>query len=819
MNFNGGRVLNFLKFGVFYVIIILLTGCKSESVDKGLVLFVSAEVGELIRIGDGYILEDNKGIVEVVSDNILIAKNPGSISLNNRNGGELKLDISTEKTVDFFFSRKSLTQSVFYKDYLYDLSVSSVAFYDVEEILDIQITELNNLDIEIVYSDSSESTIRPFGHQASVLFPNLGLYNIIIKFNGREFLKAIDVTKVKNYGGEFKIENEADIVEKDIWLPSVTNIRDNYSISPVSHEVLTYSINGEDFSYLNYLDQIKSLSPETYIISVSNGKVRSNDSILTVKPLNEWLDINFSNINLPDNVYSELTNVIDLNPYKGKGELSVSIEGVEIFENKIRILDERISDFELTLKIGSHEKTKRVSVESGKFRFLDINTSTNVNVEKNNSIYGGKFLFSDVENRNGYWYSLRFINLGDGSLHNLSIYELPKEENCTFRLGEVDGISISANTINTTNNKNGYVDNILDFVCDSSVNSDVIRVSDSDFLDPNERFSYSFTQDENTDVSVNLTRFGDYVIESLPLFIVNNFNSERILVFDLEDVSVLSTSASGININKEGLLVFDSNIQDGAQINITSNNYPELNKNINFSLSVIDIGNMDVINDDFSTNLIVSDEYIVDGVKTITSDNVEQVSDLTVPILVSDELGNVHDISEYTTLGSTPPNLGINVFDKKLVVDTSLSPQTYPVSINGPKGEPLGSINIDVLDTPINVVTRFNLKSSAGKFGTGKQISIELMDLSGGKFRLPLGDMGDVDGWKFGLEASQRLFSNSGGRILVSDSGELDRIGPIGSGYRNNLLIEENLSNQLSDVCSVFEDDVISPILQCISIP
>ncbi|MFA0016570.1 hypothetical protein AB4391_25095, partial [Vibrio lentus] len=73
--------------------------------------------------------------------------------------------------------------------------------------------------------------------------------------------------------------------------------------------------------------------------------------------------------------------------------------------------------------------------------------------------------------------------------------------------------------------------------------------------------------------------------------------------------------------------------------------------------------------------------------------------------------------------------------------------------------------------------------------------------------------------WKFGPEASQRLFSNSGGRILISDSGELDRIGPIGSGYRNNLLIEESLSSQLSDVCSVFEDDAISPILQCISIP
>ena len=828
MNCNGDNILKSIKFSIFYIFIILLTGCKSESVEKGSITFVNAEIGELIRIDDGYLFEDSEGIVEVVSKNILIAKNAGSILLNNRNGGELKIDISAEKTIDFFFSRESLTQEVFFKDYLYDLSVSSVVFSDVEGIVDVKITELNNLDIEVVHSNSpgsklspyiTGSKLRPFGHQTSVLFPNLGIYNIIIKFNDREFLKVIDVTKIKNYEGDFKIENEADIVEGDIWLPSVTNIGENDSISQVSHQVLTYSINGEYFSYLNYLDQVKSLAPGAYIISVSNGKVRSNDSILTVNPLSEWLDLNFSNIILPDKVYSDLINVIDLNPYKGKGKFSVSIEGIEIFDNKIKILDKKISNFELTLEIGSHLKSKRVSVENGKFRFLDINTSTNVNVERNNSIYGDKFIFSDVKNRNGYWFSLRFINLGDGTLHNLSIYDLPIEENCRFRLGEIDRISISANTINTTNDENGYTDNIIDFVCSSSVNSETIRVSDSKMLDPNEKFGYSFTQDENTDVTFNLSKLGDYILESLPLLIVNNFNSERIIAFDFEDVSVLSTSASAININKDGLLVFDSNVQDGAQINITSNNYQELNKNINLSLSVLDVNNLDVINDDFSTNLILSDEYIVDGVKTITSDNVEQVSDLVVPILVSDGNGNTHDISEFTTLQSTSQNLGINVVDKKLIVDTSVSPKTYPVSFNGPKGEPLGNFDVDVLDTPINVVTRFNLNSSTGKFGAGKQISIELTDLSGVKFRLPLGDMGDVDGWKFGLEASQRLFSNSGGRILISDSKELDKIGPIGSGYRNNLLIEESLSSQLSDVCSVFEDDAISPILQCISIP
>ncbi|PMG24525.1 hypothetical protein BCU76_05075 [Vibrio lentus] len=819
MNCNGGNILKSIKFSIFYVIVILLTGCKSESPEKGLITFVSAEIGELIRIDDGYIFEDNEGIVEVVSDNILVAKKSGSILLNNRNGGELKVDISEEKTIDFFFSRKSLTQEVFFKDYLYDLSVSSVVFSDVEGIVDIEITELNNVDIEVVHSNSSESKIRPFGHQTSVLFPDLGIYNIIIKFNDREFLKVIDVTKIKKYGGDFKIENEADIVEGDIWLPSVTNIGENDSISPVSHEVLTYSINGEYFSYLNYLDQVKSLAPETYIISVSNGKVQSNDSILTVNPLSEWLDLNFSNIILPDKVYSGLTNVIDLKPYKGKGKLSVSIEGIEIFDNKIKVLDKKISNFELTLEIGSHVKSKRISVENGKFRFLDINTSTNVNVERNNSIYGNKFIFSDIKNKNRYWFSLRFINLGDGTYHKLSIYELPIEEDCKFRLGEIDGISISANTINTTNDENGYIDNIIDFVCSSSVNSEIIRVSDSKMLDPNDKFGYSFTQDENTDVTVNLTKFGDYVIESLPLLIVNNFNSERILAFDFEDVSVLSESASKININREGSVVFDSTIQDGSQINIVSNNYPDLNKNISLSLSIIDVNHMDVINDDLFTSLIVSDSYIVDGVRTITSNNVEQVSNLVVPILVSDGTGNVHDISEYTTFQSTSQNLGINVVDKKLVVDTSVSPKTYPVSINGPKGEPLGDFDVDVLDTPINVVTRFRLDSSTGKFGTGKQISIELTDLSGVKFRLPLGEMGDVDSWRFGLEASQRLFSNSGGRILISDSDELDRMGPIGSSYRNNLLIEESLSSHLSDVCSVFEGDAISPILKCISIP
>ncbi|MFA0551260.1 hypothetical protein AB4538_10400, partial [Vibrio lentus] len=432
---------------------------------------------------------------------------------------------------------------------------------------------------------------------------------------------------------------------------------------------------------------------------------------------------------------------------------------------------------------------------------------------------GKKFIFSDVKNKNRYWFSLRFINLGDGTYHKLSIYELPIEEDCKFRLGEIDRMSISVNTINTTNDENGYIDNIIDFVCSSSVNSEIIRVSDSKMLDPNEKFGYSFTQDENTDVTVNLTKFGDYVIESLPLLIVNNFNSERILAFDFEDVSVLSESASKININREGSVVFDSTIQDGSQINIVSNNYPDLNKNISFSLSIIDVNNMDVINNDLFTSLIVSDSYIVDGVRAITSNNVEQVSNLVVPILVSDGTGNVHDISEYTTFQSTSQNLGINVVDKKLVVDTSVSPKTYPVSINGPKGEPLGDFDVDVLDTPINVVTRFRLDSSTGKFGTGKQISIELTDLSGVKFRLPLGEMGDVDSWRFGLEASQRLFSNSGGRILISDSDELDRMGPIGSSYRNNLLIEESLSSHLSDVCSVFEGDAISPILKCISIP
>ncbi|MGR5295221.1 hypothetical protein ACPV5U_00260 [Vibrio mediterranei] len=838
MSLNKNHLINIFKLCLLFIFIILVSGCRrdgnhiNDSVDydanRDMVYFVSAEVDEVIRIEDGYALKLDSGgdasIVDIINENTLLAKKPGSIILENMNGSVIELEISTEKTVDFFLSRKSLVEELFYKDYLYDLSVSSVVFSDIEGIVDIEITELNNKYIEVVNSGSSESTSHLLEDQVSVSFSNAGNYNIIIKFNDREFLKVIDVTKIKTYRGVLKIkngpQNSTDIVEGDIWIPSVTNIDEKNLISPVDREVLTYYINGDKYNYFRYLDRIRSLAPGTYTISVSSGELQSNNSFLTVRPLSEWLAINFTNISLPDKVYSELINFVNLHPYKGKSTLSTSTEGIEIYDNRIKVLDKNINDFNLTLKINDYVKTKHVFVEHGKFRFNSFYTSTNINVEQNKTTYGDRFIFSDVKNGNGYWYWLEFINLGDGTMHRLSPFELPSTERCSFRLGEIDRISISATTINTINDEDGYTDNVIDFVCSSSVDSEVVRVSDSRALEPEHKFGYSLFQNENQDVTFSLTMLGEYFLQSLPLLVVNDFNAESIPVFDFDDISISSESAAKIAVNEFGSLVFESGLLDGSQINIISSTYPELNKNIFLTIDSINANNVVVINGDISSTTIVSDDYIVDGLRNIKSDNVKQVGDFEVGLLALDEVtGEVHDISEYLNLESTPQNLGLEVVDKKLIIDTGLSPKTHLVNIFGPEGEFISNFDIEVLNSPINLTTRFNLRSSTGKFGTGKNISIEFTELSGKKIRIPLGVMNDINSWEFGLEASSQLFSSSGGRILIADKEVLDEIGPIGSSYRNDLLIEENLSNRLLDVCNVFEDDMLSTIIQCNSIP
>ncbi|OIN29056.1 hypothetical protein [Vibrio barjaei] len=831
MNLNKYNLFNLFKFGSLSIILVFFWGCRSDGdyisdgmdydANKGTVYFVDAEVDEVIRIEDGYSLKLNsgdEGIVDVINENMLVAKKPGSILLENIEGSVIELGISTEKTVDFFFSRKSLVQEFFYKGYLYDLSVSSVVFSDIEGVVDIKITELNNAYIEVVNSDTSKSKNRPLGHQTSVSFPKAGTYSMIIKFNDREFLKVIDVAKNKEYTGALKIKNNADMVEGNIWIPSVTNIDEGNSLSLVDEEVLTYSINGENYNYFSYLDRIESLAPATYTISVSSGELQSNSSLLTVNPFSEWLDINFRNISLPDKIYSELTNVVDLYPYKGKGKLSASIEGVEIFDNKIRVLDKNINDFELTLEIGRHIKSKHIIVEHGEFIFKRLRTSENVDVEKNKSVYGDKFIFSDVKNRNGYWYWLEFINLGDGTSHRIYPFELPRMEVCGFRFGEIDQISISSRGIYVNNNVNGNVDNVMDFVCSSSVNSQVIRVSDSRQLKPEHKFG--FFQSQGQDVKFSLTLLGNYILESLPLLSTNDFNAESIPIFDFDDTLVSTDSASKVRVDKFGSLIFDSDVQDGTQIKIISNAYPELNKNIFISVESINANNIEVINGDISSNVIISDEYIVDGVRRIKSNNVDQVRDFEVGLLVLDDTtGKVHDISERIYVESTSQSLGFDIYGKRLIIDTNLSPMMYPVNIYGPSDEFITNFDIKVLDSPINLTTRFNLKAKTGKFGTGKNISLELTELSGKKIRFPLGVMNNVDSWRFGLEASAQLFASSGGRVLIADSDVLDEIGPIGSSYRNNLLIEENLSNRLLDVCNVFEDGVMSTIIQCNIIP
>ncbi|EDL55379.1 hypothetical protein VSAK1_22604 [Vibrio mediterranei AK1] len=831
MNLNKYNLFNLFKLSIFSIILVLFFGCRSDGdyisdsiehdANKDTVYFVSAEVDEVIRIEGGYSLKINnydEGVVDIINENMVIAKKPGLVLLENINGSMIELDISKEKTVDFSFSRKSLVQETLYEKYLYDLSVSSVVFSDIEGIVDIRLTELNNSYIEVVNSGDSKSTSRPLGHQVSLSFPKPGTYSMIIKFNDREFLKVIDVIENKEYEGTLKVRNTADMVEGEVWVPSVTNINKRNVLSLADKEVLTYSIDGDNYNYFSYLDRIRSLTPATYIISVSSGELQSNNSLLTVKPFSEWLDINFQNISLPDKVYSELTNVIDLSPYKGEGKLSVSIEGVEIFDNKIRVLDKSINDFELTLEIGRHTKSKRIIVEHGEFIFKRFVTGTNVIVDKNKSTYGDKFIFSDIQNGNGYWYWLEFINMGDGTWHRLSPFELPKTETCSFRFGEIDKISISSQNINVNNNNNGYVDNVMDFVCSSSVNSQTIRVSDSRKLEPEQKFSYSLSKSQ--DITFSLTLLGDYILDSLPLLVTNNFNAESIPVFDFNDTLVSTESASNIHMDEFGELFFDSDIQNGTTVNIMSNTYPELNKNIFLSIEPINANNVEVVNGDISSNVVLSDYYIVDGARNIKSDNVKQIRDLEVALLVLDDInGKVHDISEHVNLESTSHDSGFDIIDKRLMIDTSLSPRTYPVNVHGPSDEFITNFDVEVLDAPINLTTRFNLKTSTGKFGTGKSISLELTELSGKKIRLPIGVMNNVDSWRFGLEASSQLFSSSGGRVLVADKEVLDEISPIGSSYRNNLLIEQDLSNSISDVCNVFEGDVISSVIQCNSIP